>query len=131
MPLNEWRLRCPRGELDLLFPNTLGRPMDQFNFSGYVFYPALRRARLRRVRVHDLRHACASMLIATGADIASVSRHFGHKTVAITLSVYKPLISAPTGERTRPMAGEVGRGRARLFFGWPRHCREQSERGSY
>jgi|ERR1700685_2158142 integrase len=62
--------------------------MDQYNFRSRVFYPALRRAKLRRVRVHDLRHGAASMMIAAGCDIASVSRQLGHANVAVTLGVY-------------------------------------------
>jgi hypothetical protein len=86
--LKEWRLRCPQGALDLCFPNLGGRPMDDRNFRTRVFYPALRRARLRRIRVHDLRHTAASMLIAAGADLADVSRQLGHANLNITLSIY-------------------------------------------
>lgn len=87
--LRSWRLRCPKKEVaDLLFPNENGGAFDYHNFSRRVFLPALRRAGLRRVRIHDLRHGCASMLIAAGADIAAVSRQLGHANVSITLSVY-------------------------------------------
>jgi len=62
--------------------------MDQHNLHKRAWRPALRRAGLRHIRVHDARHTCASMLIATGADIASISRQLGHANVAITLAVY-------------------------------------------
>lgn len=62
--------------------------MNHFNFRGRVFVPALRRAGLRRVRVHDMRHTCASLLIAAGCDIAAVSRQLGHANVVTTLAVY-------------------------------------------
>jgi integrase len=84
--LEVWKLRCPKGKLELVFPNTEGGPMNHFNFRGRVFTPALRRAGLRRVRVHDMRHTCASLLIATGCDIAAVSRQLGHANVATTLA---------------------------------------------
>jgi integrase len=54
--LRAWKLRCPKGELDLCFPNSDGGLTGQYNFRGRIFYAALRRAKLRRVRVHDLRH---------------------------------------------------------------------------
>jgi integrase len=88
LELKKWRLACPKGELDLCFPNGDGGPMDDRNFRQRFFYPALRRAKLRRVRVHDLRHTCASLLIATGADLAAISRQLGHANVNITLSTY-------------------------------------------
>jgi hypothetical protein len=61
--------------------------MDDRNFRVRHFYPALRRARLRLIRVHDLRHTAASMLIAAGADLPNVSRQLGHGNANITLSV--------------------------------------------
>jgi integrase len=62
--------------------------MDDRNFRARVFYPALRRAKLRRIRVHDLRHTAASLMIATGADLAAISRQLGYANVQITLSTY-------------------------------------------
>ena len=38
--------------------------MDQANFTHNAFQPAVRRAGLRRLRVHDLRHCAASYMIA-------------------------------------------------------------------
>jgi integrase len=84
--LRAWKIRCPPGEL--CFPTGDGRPMDQRNFRSRVFEPALRRAGLRRIRVHDLRHSAASMMIATGADLAGISRQLGHANVNITLTTY-------------------------------------------
>ena len=86
--LKAWKLKCPKGELELVFPNTEGGPANHYNFRGRVFVPALRRAGLRRVRVHDMRHTCASLLIAAGCDIAAVSRQLGHANIATTLAVY-------------------------------------------
>ncbi len=86
--LRRWKLRCPHGPLGLCFPARNGEPMDGGNLRGRVFHPALRRAGLRRIRLHDLRHTAASLLIATGADIAAVSRQLGHADVNVTLKTY-------------------------------------------
>lgn len=86
--LRAWKLRCPKGELNLCFPNAKGGAADHYNFGSRVFHPALRRAGLRRIRVHDLRHGAASMMIAAGCDIAAVSRQLGHANVSITLGTY-------------------------------------------
>jgi integrase len=86
--LKTWKVRCPKGEFDLCFPDSRGGAMDDRNFRTRAFYPALRRATLRRIRVHDLRHTAASLMIATGADLAAISRQLGHANVQITLSVY-------------------------------------------
>ena len=86
--LKRWKLACPPCAQEFVFPNNEGGARDDRNFRSRVFDPALRPAGLRRVRVHDLRHTAASILIAAGADLADVSRQLGHANVSITLSVY-------------------------------------------
>jgi integrase len=80
--LREHELRTKKTSPEFVFPYHLRR------FRSGVFFPALRRAKLRRIRLHDLRHTAASLMIATGADIASVSRQLGHANVSITLGIY-------------------------------------------
>jgi integrase len=49
---------------------------------------ALRRAGLRQVRFHDLRHSFASNLLANGIDVVRVSKALGHANAHITFTVY-------------------------------------------
>ena len=54
--------------------------------------------RLRRVRLHDLRHTCASLAISSGANINVVQKLLGHKSAVLTLDKYGHLfrtISTP------------------------------------
>jgi integrase len=44
------------------------------------------------VKLHSLRHTHASMLIASGMDILTISRRLGHSSPMVTLSVYGHLI---------------------------------------
>jgi integrase len=48
------------------------------------FAKALAGAEVRAVRFHDLRHTAASLLVANGVDLLSVSRILGHAGVAMT-----------------------------------------------
>jgi integrase len=57
--LKRWKLQCPPSGLDLVFPMEDGRPMRWDHLLRCRFYPALARARLRRVTFHSLRHSCA------------------------------------------------------------------------
>ena len=41
-----------------------------------------------RVRLHDLRHTCASLAISAGANVKVVQRLLGHKTAVLTLDRY-------------------------------------------
>ena len=54
------------------------------------FYPALSRAKLRRVTFHTLRHSCASAMIRERrSDYRGAAQHrLGHANPAITLLVY-------------------------------------------
>lgn len=48
-------------------------------------------ANLRRIRIHDFRHSCASFLINQGASIQLVSKYLGHSNITITLNTYTHL----------------------------------------
>jgi integrase len=56
------------------------------------FRPALKAAKLKRIRSHDLRHTYASLLIANGESIKVVQRLLGHSSVQLTLDVYAHLL---------------------------------------
>jgi len=43
---------------------------------------------LRTVRLNDLRHVAASLMISSGADIAVVSKRLGHSTISVTSDLY-------------------------------------------
>ena len=49
------------------------------------FHQAADAAGVKRIRIHDLRHSCASLLIHKGVSIVAVSRHLGHSSVKQTL----------------------------------------------
>ena len=90
--LREWQLACPTSTYDLVFPNLAGQPLSSANLLQRGVYPALRRAGLRKIRFHDLRHTYASLLIANGEDIVRVSRLLGHASPTITLNVYAHML---------------------------------------
>ena len=112
--LQEWKLACPKGEHDLIFPNLAGNPMSNTNLLQRGFYPALRRAGLRKIRFHDLRHTFASLLIANGEDIVRVSRLLGHASPSITLTVYSHMLPNnyyKTSEAIEKLAHDVSSSR--------------------
>jgi integrase len=86
--LKIWKLACPLSEHDLVFPHVDGQPNCRDRVLKRGFRPALRRAGLRRVVFHSLRHSCASAMIAAGAPVTEVQHRLGHASPAITLQVY-------------------------------------------
>jgi integrase len=61
------------------------------------FYLILKKSGLRRIRVHDLRHAFASLLIQNGESLAYVKEQLGHHSIQITVDTYGHLV--PGGNR--------------------------------
>jgi integrase len=86
--LKKWRLACPKNELNLLFPNEAGEPLDHHNMVRRYFKPALDKAELPAIRFHDLRHTYASIRLDQGDSIGEVSEDLGHSTPTVTLNVY-------------------------------------------
>lgn len=50
------------------------------------------------IRLHDLRHTQASLLIKNGEDIVTVSRRLGHARVSTTLDIYSHVMPGKDGE---------------------------------
>lgn len=86
--LKRWRLRCPKSEHELAFPDREGAPINSSDLLRTGLHAALRRAGLRRVRFHDLRHSFASNLLGAGVDVVTVSKALGHANPHITFTVY-------------------------------------------
>ena len=51
-------------------------------------------AGLKKIRVHDLRHSHASLLISKGVDIATISNRLGHEKISTTLNTYSHMFEA-------------------------------------
>ncbi len=90
--LKVWKLACPKGPQDVCFPQVDGGPMHGSALTARGLKPALRRAGIREVRFHDLRHSFASNLLAAGVDVVTVSRFMGHASPQITLTIYSHVI---------------------------------------
>ncbi len=95
--LKKWRLAVPANEIDLVFPNEHGKPMNYSNMVQRHFRPALRAAKLPEIRFHDLRHTYASLFIEQGENIKYIQTQLGHSSPTVTLNVYAHLMK-PTNQ---------------------------------
>lgn len=73
---------------DWAFTTRSGTHLSPSNFWASIWKPATRKAGLEGLRIHDLRHSHASMLIAQGMDLKVVSERLGHASAAFTLTRY-------------------------------------------
>jgi integrase len=78
------------GPDDLVFPAPKGGPTRHHLFYRRHFKPAVRRTLPHKsgLRFHDLRHTCASLLIAQGAHPKLIQARLGHSSIQITLDRY-------------------------------------------
>jgi integrase len=72
---------------NLVFATGIGTPLDGRNVLRY-FQNALKQAGLPHQRFHDMRHACASLLLAMGVPDHVVMSILGHSSISITKNIY-------------------------------------------
>ena len=81
----------------LVFPTMTGTTTSGTNLLGRYFRPLLKRAGLPPVRLHDLRHTCATVLLMAGKHPKYVQELLGHASISITLDTYSHVIEGMDG----------------------------------
>lgn len=78
-------------DLDLIICTGSGTPVNPNNVTR-SFDALVKAAGLRRIRVHDLRHTHATLLLLAGEHPKVVSERLGHASIAITLDTYSHVL---------------------------------------
>lgn len=73
--------------------NPLSEKKYTYNFKKYC-----KLANLPQIRIHDLRHSHASLLINKGANVLLVAQRLGHSNPSITLNIYSKLFNSSEKE---------------------------------
>ena len=92
----------------LIFANTRGAPLDARHVVRY-FKAHLDRAGLPDIRFHDLRHSCASLLVAQGVHPRMVMEILGHSTIVLTMNTYAHIMSEAQRQALSVMDGLFNR----------------------
>jgi integrase len=80
-------------ENGLVFPSTIGTPMNSRNLYARNFKPTLRSTDLPDISFHDLRHTFATIaLFEWNVHVKYVSEMLGHANTAITLNTYSHVL---------------------------------------
>jgi integrase len=74
-------------EWDLVFTRPDGAPLDGTVLT-HQFHRLLDRAELPQRRFHDLRHSCATLMLAQGVPARVVMDVLGHSQIALTMNTY-------------------------------------------
>ena len=77
---------------DLVFTASHGQPLDYRVVVQRHFAKVLAKAKLARIRPYDLRHTCATLLLAAGENVKVVSERLGHASATLTLDVYSHVL---------------------------------------
>lgn len=78
-------------EWNLVFTTAKGRPIDNSGVN-HTLKRLLKAANLRPMRVHDLRHGCASLLLAKGVTPRVLMETLGHSQISLTMNTYAHVI---------------------------------------
>jgi integrase len=94
---------------EYVFASTTGTPINPRNLLRQFKEP-LKKAGLRDIRFHDLRHSCATFLIASGVHPRTIMQVLGHSQISTTLNIYGHVLNetqaaAIEGENQRQAAG--------------------------
>lgn len=105
--LKKWKMARPPNVLDLVFPSENGKAIDYHNMVKRYFHPALRKARVKRVRFHDLRHTYATLLIDQGEHPKYIQSQMGHSSIKVTLDTYGHLMKDINTEAPRRLDEKI------------------------
>ena len=78
-----------------------------------TFAALIRESGLRPVRLHDLRHGAASLMLAADVELAVISKRLGHSSLAITAGTYSHLLEGVGASAAEKAAALVPRANRR------------------
>ena len=82
---------------DLVFCTELGTPHSVPNLTYRYYRPILKKAGLPQIRLYDLRHSHATLLLIAEENPKVVAERLGHSTIVLTMDTYSHVI--PTMQR--------------------------------
>jgi integrase len=75
-----------------VFCSDEGTPLSIPNITYRYFRPILTKAKLPRIRLYDLWHSCATLLLIAEENPKVVSERLGHSTIVLTLDTYSHVL---------------------------------------
>lgn len=75
-----------------VFANGNGDPLVERNIVSRHFKPILEKENLPNIRLYDLRHSCATLLLSQGVNPKIVSERLGHASTTLTMDIYSHVL---------------------------------------
>ncbi|MFD7403273.1 tyrosine recombinase XerC [Streptomyces sp. NPDC059866] len=95
-------------ESDFVFTTRYGTPYEPRNFNR-LFVARSERAGVRRIRLHDTRHTCGSLLAALDVHPRIAMQILRHSKIAVTMEVYTHVPSEATRRALRKLGKHLGK----------------------
>jgi integrase len=93
--------------LDYVCVDVLGERIKT-NYVTTRFPIVLRQNDMRRIRFHDLRHSCASLMLANGVSMKQVQEWLGHSDFSTTANIYAHLDFSSKVSSANALSGSLG-----------------------
>ena len=92
---------------DYVCVDALGRLYDP-DFISNRFGQLLEKLKLKKIRFHDLRHSCASVLLAQGVPMKQIQEWLGHSDMKTTANIYSHLDAVSKADTGAAMSKALG-----------------------
>jgi integrase len=94
-------------EPDMIFTTSAGTYVCRSNLRSRHFKPLLEAAGLPDMRIYDLRHSAASLLLALGEHPKVVQERLGHSSIALTMDTYSHVMAGMQAGATNRLAAAL------------------------
>jgi integrase len=94
-------------DADFVFTTGIGTPLEPRNLER-AFAEILKAAKVPHIRIHDLRHTAATLLLAQGVHPRVVMELLGHSGIAITMNIYSHVVPALRKDAAEQMNAILG-----------------------
>lgn len=98
-----------KNEHNLVFTSERGTVVALHNLQRRHFKKILKDAELPDIRLYDLRHSCATLLLAAGENPKVVSERLGHASIVLTLDTYSHVLPTMQQGATEKLAAILKR----------------------
>jgi integrase len=95
-------------EPDMIFTTKWGTYLRQSNLHRRHFKPLLEGAELPNMRIYDLRHSSASLLLALGENPKVVQERLGHSSITLTMDTYSHVLEGMQQQATDRLGAAFG-----------------------
>ena len=90
--LKQYKTQRVENNLNLVFTQQNGKPIDADNLIKRRFHKILKKADVKQIRFHDLRHTYASLLISKDLNFKYIQKQMGHSSFEVTMNTYAHLM---------------------------------------